>query len=169
MAGNFPKTPAWQFWFVNHVYTNTFFVPTQYGFAGRRGAARPADAQVGRLGLDLERLADGELPADRDLGEANGIATTVINATGFTTPVMDAMNAGIPVVTYNADGVYTSNGTPDIGTNRLCYVGQALYLSGQQLGERIKSLVATPGDIVIFIATPGTGTSSRATTAPRRC
>src|ERR1700678_4210914 len=33
VAGNFPKTPAWQFWFVNHVYTNTFFVPTQYGFA----------------------------------------------------------------------------------------------------------------------------------------
>src|ERR1700691_2093874 len=32
-AGNFPKTPAWQFWFVNHVTTNTFFTPTQYGFA----------------------------------------------------------------------------------------------------------------------------------------
>jgi hypothetical protein len=35
-AGNFPKTPAWQFWFVNHVTTNPFFVPTQYGFDGRR-------------------------------------------------------------------------------------------------------------------------------------
>ena len=70
---------------------------------------------------------------------------------------MDAMNAGIPVVTYNADGVYTPSGAPNIGTNRLCYVGQALYLSGQQLGERIKSLVTTPGEIVIFIATPGTG------------
>lgn len=31
-AGNFPKTPPWQFWFVNHVTTNPFFVPTQYGF-----------------------------------------------------------------------------------------------------------------------------------------
>src|SRR6476660_8873356 len=31
-VGNFPKTPAWQFWFVNHVTTNPFFVPTQYGF-----------------------------------------------------------------------------------------------------------------------------------------
>src|SRR5512142_718584 len=30
-AGNFPKTPAWQFWFVNHVTTNLFFVPTQNG------------------------------------------------------------------------------------------------------------------------------------------
>src|SRR6202046_722717 len=32
-AGNFPKTPAWQFWFVNHVTTNLFFVPTQFGFS----------------------------------------------------------------------------------------------------------------------------------------
>src|SRR5260370_2605632 len=29
-VGNFPKTPAWKFWFVNQVYTNPFFVPTQY-------------------------------------------------------------------------------------------------------------------------------------------
>jgi simple sugar transport system substrate-binding protein len=90
-------------------------------------------------------------------GKANGIAVPVISSTAFTTPVANAMNAGIPVITYNADGAYTSNGTPQIGTNRLCYVGQALYLSGQQLGEKIKSLVTTPGDVVIFIATPGAG------------
>ena len=30
-VGNFPKTPAWQFWFVNHVTTNLFFVPTISG------------------------------------------------------------------------------------------------------------------------------------------
>ena len=33
MAGNFPKTPAWQFWFVNHADTNEFFTPTKYGYA----------------------------------------------------------------------------------------------------------------------------------------
>src|SRR5215471_14713183 len=33
VAGNFPQVPAWQFWFVNHVTTNLFFVPTQFGFA----------------------------------------------------------------------------------------------------------------------------------------
>src|SRR5579863_7458710 len=31
VAGNFPQVPAWQFWFVNHVTTNLFFVPTQFG------------------------------------------------------------------------------------------------------------------------------------------
>jgi simple sugar transport system substrate-binding protein len=156
-AGNFPKTPAWQFWFVNHVYTNTFFVPTQYGFAD---AAALLDIPVPKWGGSASTSSVSQMVSFLQTAisaKANGIATTVINATGFTTPVMDAMNAGIPVITYNADGVYAPNGTPDIGTNRLCYVGQALYLSGQQLGERIKSLVTTPGEIVIFIATPGTG------------
>ncbi len=156
-AGNFPKTPAWQFWFVNHVYTNTFFVPTQYGFAD---AAALLDIPVPKWGGSASTSSVSQMVSFLQTAisaKANGIATTVINATGFTTPVMDAMNAGIPVITYNADGIYAPNGTPDIGTNRLCYVGQALYLSGQQLGERIKSLVTTPGEIVIFIATPGTG------------
>jgi len=80
----------------------------------------------------------------------------VTTANSFTTPVANAMQAGIPVVSYNADGIYKSNGTPVIGTNRLCYVGQALYLSGQQLGARILTLVDS-GEVVIFIATPGQG------------
>jgi simple sugar transport system substrate-binding protein len=65
------------------------------------------------------------------------------------------MNAGIPVLSYNADGNVSAAGVPDIGTNRLAYVGQALYTSGQQLGQRIKQVVPTPGEVVIFIATPG--------------
>src|SRR6202020_992933 len=67
-----------------------------------------------------------------------------------------AMNDGIPVITYNSDGEYV-NGVPSIGTNRLCYVGQSLFSSGQSMGEQIKALVPGGGDIVIFIATPGTG------------
>jgi simple sugar transport system substrate-binding protein len=87
--------------------------------------------------------------------KAAGIATTLTNSTSFTTPVGNAMNAGIPVVSYNADGDVSAAGVPNIGTNRLCYVGQALFTSGQQLGERIKQVVPTPGEVVIFIATPG--------------
>jgi simple sugar transport system substrate-binding protein len=157
VAGNFPKTPAWQFWFVNHVTTNLFFVPTQFGFA---------DAAA-LLGLPKPKWTGSTDSADSDMvnaindaitAKADGIATTVINstptATTFQVPVANAMNAGIPVVSYNADGPII-NGVVTPGTNRLCYVGQALYLSGQQMGTRIKSL-AKPGEIVIFIATPGT-------------
>jgi simple sugar transport system substrate-binding protein len=157
VAGNFPKTPAWQFWYDNHVYTNTFFVPTQYGF---QDAAALLGLPTPKWGGSASTSSVAQMVTFLDTAiaaKADGIATTVINSTGFTTPVANAMNSGIPVITYNADGIYTSSGTPVIGTNRLCYVGQALYLSGQQLGERIKTLVPTPGTVVIFIATPGTG------------
>jgi simple sugar transport system substrate-binding protein len=156
-AGNFPKTPAWQFWFVNHVTTNLFFVPTQFGFA---------DAAA-LLGLPKPKWGGSQNSIPSEMvsyirtavsGKAAGIATCVINSkptdTTFASPVTTAMDAGIPVVSYNADGPIV-NGTASPGTNRLCYVGQALYLSGQQMGERIKAL-AKPGEIVIFIATPGT-------------
>jgi simple sugar transport system substrate-binding protein len=155
-AGNFPKTPPWQFWFVNHVTTNLFFVPTQFGFA---------DAAA-LLGLPKPKWGGSQNSIPSEMvtymqtaisAKAAGIATTVINSkpsdTTFATPVASAMNAGIPVVSYNADGPIL-NGVATPGTNRLCYVGQALYLSGQQMGEQIKSL-AKPGEIVIFIATPG--------------
>ncbi len=156
-AGNFPKTPAWQFWFVNHVYSNPFFVPTQYGF---QDAAALVDLPKPKWGGSASTSSVNEMVSFLNGGisaKAAGIATTVIDATGFTAPVKNAMDAGIPVVSYNADGTVNSQGVPDIGTNRLCYVGQALYNSGVAMGNRIKSLISTPGEIVIFIATPGTG------------
>lgn len=155
-VGNFPKTPAWQFWFVNHVTTNLFFVPTKFGFADAAALLGiPTPRWEGSTNSIVAQMTAAISTATA--AHAAGIATTVIDATSFTTPVANAMNAGIPVVSYNADGVVLAGGKADIGTNRLCYVGQALYLSGQQMGQRIKSLVPTPGDIALFIATPGTG------------
>jgi simple sugar transport system substrate-binding protein len=154
--GNFPSTPAWQFWFVNHVTTNLFFVPTQSGMA---------DAAA-LLGIKKPKWGGSQNAAVSDMvnyintaigANADGIATCVVNSspsdTSFQVPVKKAMDAGIPVVSYNADGPIL-NGVPTPGTNRLCYVGQALYLSGQQMGERIKSL-CKPGKVAICIATPG--------------
>jgi simple sugar transport system substrate-binding protein len=156
VAGNFPKVPAWQFWFVNHVTTNSFFTPTQYGFA---------DAAA-LLGLPTPKWTGSTTSVASQMvaqinaavsAKAAGIATTLIDASSFTAPVASAMNAGIPVLSYNADGLVSKTGVADIGTNRLAYVGQALFTSGQQLGVRIKSLIPTPGEVVIFIETPGTG------------
>ncbi len=154
-AGNFPKTPKWQFWFDNHVTTNPFFTPTQYGLAD---AAALLDIPTPKWGgstassvtdmVNYFNTAVASHPA--------GIATTVIDSHAFTAPIATAMQQGIPVVSYNADGTYV-NGVPDIGSNRLGYVGQALYLSGQQLGHKIHEVLGTPSEIVIFIATPGTG------------
>jgi len=152
-SGAFPSVPSWQFWFVNHVTTNPFFVPTQYGLADcAKLLGIPAPKWTGSTNSIASQMAaqiDAAVAA-----KAAGIATTLIDSTSFTTPVGNAMSAGIPVLSYNADGD-VNKGVPDIGCNRLAYIGQALYTSGEQLGERIKTLVPTPGEIVIFIQTPG--------------
>jgi simple sugar transport system substrate-binding protein len=154
-AGDFPKTPPWQFWYVNHVTTNLFFVPTRLGYTdAARLLGLPTPRWGGSTSANTAQMVSYLQTAIA--AKANGIATTVTTADSFTTPVANAMQAGIPVISYNADGIYNASGTPVIGTNRLCYVGQALYLSGQQLGERILSLVDS-GEVVIFIATPGQG------------
>ena len=150
----FPKVPSQQYYFNNHASTNEFFTPTQYGFQ---------DAAT-LLGLPKPIWGGSPTSADSQMvafmntaisAKAAGIATTVIDSS-MTTPVANAMNDGIPVVTYNADGIYV-HGVPQIYTNRLAYVGQALYLSGQAMGNQIKSLIPGGGEIAIFIATPGTG------------
>jgi len=154
-AGNFPKTPSWKFWFVNHVTTNPFFVPTQYGFqdaAALLGLPTPNwGGSTNSIAADMVNYTNTAIASG-----AAGIAIAVISSTAFTGPIASAMTKGIPVVSYNADGTYV-NGKPDIGSNRLCYVGQALYLSGQSMGSEIKKLIPGGGDVAIFIATPGTG------------
>jgi simple sugar transport system substrate-binding protein len=149
-AGDFPSTPSWKFTFVNHVTTNPFFVPTQYGLqdaAALLGLPKPA--WTGSATSNVPQMVSAVTAAVS--AKANGIAVAVISATAFTTPVKNAMNAGIPVVSYNADG---NTGNP--GTNRLAYIGQDLFVSGQQLGQRIVADMPNGGAAVGFIATPGT-------------
>ena len=155
VAGNFPKTPAWKYWFVNHADTNEFFTPTKYGYS---------DAAA-LLGLPTPNWGGDPNSNEANMisfmnsaisAKADGIALAQISNTAFTGAVSNAMNDGIPVLTYNADGIY-KNGVAEIGSNRLAYVGQALYLSGQAMGNQIKTLIPAGGHIAIFIATPGTG------------
>jgi len=150
LAGNFPKTPAWKFAFVNHVTTNPFFVPTQYGLADAAallGIAKPS--WTGSATSNVPQMVSATNAAIS--AKANGIAVAVISATAFTTPVANAMNDGISTVSYNADG---NTGAP--GTNRLAYIGQDLFVSGQALGQKIAASMPNGGDAVGFIATPGT-------------
>ncbi len=149
-AGAFPSTPAWKFTFVNHVTTNPFFVPTQYGIedaANLLGLPKPA--WTGSATANIPEMVSATNAAISS--NANGIAVAVVSSTAFTGPVSKAMSAGIPVVSYNADG-----NVGDPGTNRLAYIGQDLFLSGQALGQRIAASVPAGSQTVGFIATPGT-------------
>ena len=149
-AGNFPTTPKWKFTFVNHVTDNAFFTPTQYGFQDAAALlGLPTPAWTGAL--STQPTVPTMLSAFNAAVTAGspGIATTVVSATSFVAPINSALAAGIPVVTYNANG---STASP---TNGLAYIGQELYISGQAVGTRLASLM-TKGDTAVgFIAQPG--------------
>ena len=149
-AGNFPTTPKWKFTFVNHVTDNSFFTPTQYGFqdcAALLGLPTPSWTGA----LSTQSTVPTMLSAFQAAVTAGspGIATTVVSATSFISPINSALAAGIPVVTYNANG---STASP---TNGLAYVGQDLYVSGQEVGKRLASLMKSGDTAVGFIAQPG--------------
>jgi simple sugar transport system substrate-binding protein len=76
---------------------------------------------------------------------ANGIAVALVDNKAFNQPTDGALKAKIPVVAYNADAT---------GNSRLAYIGQDLFVSGQEMGKRIADLVPS-GDVALFIATPG--------------
>jgi simple sugar transport system substrate-binding protein len=149
-GGNFPSTPKWKFTFVNHVTDNSFFTPTQYGFAdcaALLGIETPAWTGA----LTSQPTVPTMLSSFNDAVTAGspGIATTVTSATAFINPINNALAAGIPVITYNANG---SSANP---TNGLAYVGQELLVSGQEVGKRLASVLKSGDTVVGFIAQPG--------------
>ncbi len=145
-GGNFPSHPQWNFVFVNHVTTNPFFVPTQYGI---QDACALVGCKYQWTGSQTSTVAEMVNAMNAAIaGKADGIAVSIIDPTAFNAPVESALSAGIPVLAYNADAPVTSNNA------RMAYIGQDLRASGQQLGRHIASLVPS-GDIVGFIATPG--------------
>jgi simple sugar transport system substrate-binding protein len=147
-AGDFPSTPKWRFVFVNHVTTNPFFTPTQYG---AQDACALLNCEFQFTGSKDSNVAEMVSATNTAIsGKADGIAVAVVDKDAFRAPVDQALDAGIPVVSYNADGAPN-----DPGTNRLAYIGQGLFESGRQLGLRALETGLASGDVVGFIATPG--------------
>lgn len=136
--------PRWRFVFVNHALTNPFFVPTRYGIADACDIFGVSCEWTGSKRSDPAEMVAAMDRAIRQ--RADGIAVSVIDPTLFNEPTKRALAAGIPVLSYNADG--------GRGNARLAYVGQDLYQAGLQFGARIAELVRE-GDVFVFIATPG--------------
>jgi simple sugar transport system substrate-binding protein len=144
--GNFPSHKAWNFVFVNHVTTNAFFTPTQYGIQDACALLGCKYQWTGSETSDVAEMVNAFNTAIS--GKADGIAVAITDAKAFDDPVHRALQAGIPVVSYNAD-------SPTPAQNgRLAYIGQDLFQSGVAVGQRMVSLVGS-GDVVGFIATPG--------------
>jgi simple sugar transport system substrate-binding protein len=144
--GPFPPHPRWRFVFINHVTTNAFFVPCQYGIHDACALLGCDYQWTGSETSDVAQMVNAMNAAIA--GKADAIAVAIVDPRGFDRPVARALDAGIPVFSYNADAPRGS------GNRRLAYIGQDLFLSGQMMGERIVKLVGS-GEVALFIATPG--------------
>jgi simple sugar transport system substrate-binding protein len=145
-AAPFPAHKRWKVVFVNHVTTNPFFVPTQYGIQDAAALLGMDYQWTGSANSDVAEMVNALNAAIA--GKADAIAVPIVDPKAFDKPIQKALDAGIPVFAYNADA-------PRGSVNpRLAYIGQDLYLSGYQMGERIASLVDS-GMVALFIATPG--------------
>jgi simple sugar transport system substrate-binding protein len=145
-GGNYPNHPKWKFAFINHVTTNPFFVPTQYGAADAGALVKVGYTWTGSTKADVGEMINAFNAAIS--AKADGIAVCVVDKSAFEAPIKRALAKGIPVVAYNADGARA-------GTKaRMAYIGQALYESGFAMGQRIATMVPK-GDVALFIATPG--------------
>jgi simple sugar transport system substrate-binding protein len=139
----FGSHPNYKFVIVNHVTTNPFFTPTQYGAADASKLLGSSYQWTGSENSNVSQMVDAINTAVTS--GADGIAVALIDDHAFNAPVEAALKAGIPVVAYNADAP---------GNARLAYIGQDLKLAGEEMGKRIVTAVGS-GDVGLFIATPG--------------
>ena len=142
-AGIFGSQPKMKFVFVNHVTTNPFFVPTKYGAEDACKLLGCSYQWTGSDSANVNAMVNAFNSAMT--AGASGIAIALVDLKAFNGPTDKALAAKIPVVGYNADAA---------GNNRLAYIGQDLFVSGQEMGKRIVQLVPS-GDVALFIATPG--------------
>ncbi len=143
-AAIFGSSKSYKFTFVNHVTTNPFFTPTQSGAADACKLLGCSYQWTGSANSNIGEMVNA-LNSAVSAG-VDGIAVSLVDPNAFNSPVQKALSAGIPTLAYNAD----------VKTNpRLAYIGQDLFLSGQEMGARIAALVPS-GDVALFIATPGT-------------
>jgi simple sugar transport system substrate-binding protein len=142
-AGIFGSSQKLKFTLVNHVTTNPFFVPTKYGAEDACKLLGCSYQFTGSENSNVSEMVNAMNTAIT--GGSNGIGVCLIDAKAFNSATDAALKAKIPVVAYNAD-------EPN---NRLCYIGQDLFLSGQEMGNHIIDLLPNGGDVALFIATPG--------------
>ena len=149
-SGIFGSSQSYKFTFVNHVTTNPFFTPTQNGAADAcklLGCSYQWTGSANSTVAEMVSATNSAVSAGVD-----GLAIALVSLTAFNSPVQKALAAGIPVLAYNADAIDPK--TKAILNPRLAYIGQDLFLSGQEMGQHIAALVPS-GDVALFIATPG--------------
>jgi len=149
----FAMHPKYHFVMDNHVTTNSFFTATIYGCQDFCTLTNSSFTWTGSQTSVVSQMVSAMQAAIAS--KANGIGVPLIDNTAFNGVTDQALNAGIPVIAYNADVA------PGFVNNRMAYVGQSNLTAGAAVATHILAHGVpklSSGDVVAgVIATPGTG------------
>jgi simple sugar transport system substrate-binding protein len=145
-AGGLPKK-KYKFFFVCHVTLDQFFTPCVYGI---QDACAFFGCQYQWTGSEKNVVSEMVNAMQTAIAEkADGIAVCLVDPKAFDAATATAMDAGIPVIAFNAD---VPAGSPN---RRLAYVGQPLYQSGYSAALKWLKLVPKDGHVMLEIGVPG--------------
>src|SRR5580658_1062383 len=114
-SGGLPKK-SFKFFFVCHVTLDQFFTPAIYGIQDACAAYGCSYQWTGSEKNVVSEMVNAMQTAIAE--KADGIAVCLVDPKAFDAATATAMDAGIPVIAFNAD---VPAGSPN---RRLAYVGQ---------------------------------------------
>ena len=123
--------------------TNPFFVPTKYGAEDACKLLGCSYQWTGSENSNVNEMVNAFNTAIT--GGADGIAVALVDEKAFNAADRRGAQGEDPGRLLQRDSASNA---------RLSYIGQDLFVSGQEMGKRIVDLVPS-GDVALFIATPG--------------
>ena len=128
----FGSHPSYKFTFVNHVTTNPFFVPTQYGAEDACKLLGCSYQWTGSATSNVSEMVNADQQRDHRQGRRDRVVADR----------PDRVQRAGPEARCS-QGSRSSPTTPtQPATTRLAYIGQDLFVSGQQMGQHIVELRA---------------------------
>jgi simple sugar transport system substrate-binding protein len=145
-SAGLPKK-KYKFFFVCHVTLDQFFTPAIYGI---QDACAFLGCEYQWTGSQKNVVSEMVNAVQTAVAEkADGIAVCLVDPKAFDAATGQAVDAGIPVIAFNAD---VPSGSPN---KRLAYVGQPLFQSGYSAATKWLKLVPKGSHVMLEIGVPG--------------
>ena len=122
-----------------------FWVPVKKGV---EDAAKQLGVEARFMGpLEFNIAEQRNIIENAIAAGVDGIATTIGDPTAFDNVIQQALDIGIPVITFNTD-----DPTPN---PRMCFIGQDLVEAGRMWARKIVELVDDDGKVLLLTEAPG--------------
>ena len=122
---------------------NPFWIPVKEGTFAAQMELKPLNAEVDWINAGAQHTTDVFSRAlEAAVAQEYDAIATIAGDSGIVPYINDAVEAGIPVATFNSE--------TDTENNRLFFVGADLYKQGQTAGEKMVEVLGGEGEVAII-------------------